>query len=391
MKSISFILAFLFPLFLFAEENEIVDCVKYAMITNGKIQTLKGVIVATDGGTVVPTDNGKHYWKLAEDDSVNFAFEYPQGDNVLNVKIFLLSYGNGNIRIRCNGKTILDKLPLSAKNSKTELKLENPSPQNQLRIIALSETGIQGLRIEWQEKETLEEKILEFIELKGHTARVNSAVFSPDGKVVVTASGDDTARIGDAATGKELKILEGHTNSVEETIPAQPTDSTEEISINNSVEETIPAQSTSSTTELPTNRTNIDWRTPKAVLEAEAARDNPAALYFLARCYKHGTNDCKIDNNKSSELYQRGSKLADGGNPYAQCCRGACYLRGYGVEQDSKEAVKWYRKAAEQNYAEAQFNLGRCYYYGDGVEQDSKEAIKWWRKAAEQGYELRTR
>ena len=30
------------------------------------------------------------------------------------------------------------------------------------------------------------------------------------------------------------------------------------------------------------------------------------------------------------------------------------------------EAVKWYRKAAEQNYAEAQFNLGLCYENGQG-------------------------
>ena len=30
------------------------------------------------------------------------------------------------------------------------------------------------------------------------------------------------------------------------------------------------------------------------------------------------------------------------------------------------EAVKWYRKAAEQNYAEAQFKLGVCYEKGQG-------------------------
>ena len=34
---------------------------------------------------------------------------------------------------------------------------------------------------------------------------------------------------------------------------------------------------------------------------------------------------------------------------------------GEGVAKDQVEAVKWYRKAAEQNYAEAQYNLGVCY------------------------------
>ena len=32
--------------------------------------------------------------------------------------------------------------------------------------------------------------------------------------------------------------------------------------------------------------------------------------------------------------------------------------------------MKWYRKAAEQNYAEAQYNLGVCYYNGQGVAKD---------------------
>jgi TPR repeat protein len=38
-----------------------------------------------------------------------------------------------------------------------------------------------------------------------------------------------------------------------------------------------------------------------------------------------------------------------------------------GVKQDAAEAVKWYRKAAEQGYARAQFNLGLMYAEGKGV------------------------
>ncbi|MEG1553077.1 MAG: sel1 repeat family protein, partial [Kiritimatiellia bacterium] len=49
------------------------------------------------------------------------------------------------------------------------------------------------------------------------------------------------------------------------------------------------------------------------------------------------------------------------------------------------EAVKWYRKAAAQGYANAQTNLGICYAKGEGVARDEAEAVKWWRKAAEQG------
>jgi WD40 repeat protein len=43
--------------------------------------------------------------------------------------------------------------------------------------------------------------------LRGHDQELNSAAFSPDGTRVVTASSDNTARIWDAATGKEIAVL----------------------------------------------------------------------------------------------------------------------------------------------------------------------------------------
>ena len=57
-----------------------------------------------------------------------------------------------------------------------------------------------------------------------------------------------------------------------------------------------------------------------------------------------------------------------------------------GVSQDYSEAVKWYRKAAEQGDAGAQNDLGVCYDNGQGVNKDYTEAVKWYRKAAEQGF-----
>ncbi len=54
----------------------------------------------------------------------------------------------------------------------------------------------------------------ESIIVRGHTARVVDASFSPDGAHVVTASDDHTARLWDAQTGDELAVLEGHSGPV---------------------------------------------------------------------------------------------------------------------------------------------------------------------------------
>ena len=52
------------------------------------------------------------------------------------------------------------------------------------------------------------------------------------------------------------------------------------------------------------------------------------------------------------------------------------------------EAVKWFRKAAEQNFAKAQYNLSVCYAAGAGVAKDNCEAYKWRLLAAGQGDEV---
>ena len=78
-------------------------------------------------------------------------------------------------------------------------------------------------------------------------------------------------------------------------------------------------------------------------------------------------------------------KAAAQGYANAQHNLGYCYESGNGVTKDFAEAVKWYRKAAEQGYARAQCNLGACYYNGEGVTKDYAEAVKWYRKAAEKG------
>ena len=50
--------------------------------------------------------------------------------------------------------------------------------------------------------------------LRGHTAPVYSASFSPDGSRIVTAGNDKTAKVWDARSGGEALTLKGHTGFV---------------------------------------------------------------------------------------------------------------------------------------------------------------------------------
>ena len=76
--------------------------------------------------------------------------------------------------------------------------------------------------------------------------------------------------------------------------------------------------------------------------------------------------------------------LAEQGHAEAQYNLGIMYEFGQGIEQDSKEAAKWFYMAAEQGFVKAQYNLGAMCGNGEGVEKDSKEAAQWILMAAEQ-------
>ncbi|MBE8994570.1 serine/threonine-protein kinase [Microcystis aeruginosa] len=50
--------------------------------------------------------------------------------------------------------------------------------------------------------------------LTGHSRGVESVVYSPDGRYLASGSSDDTIKIWEVATGKELRTLTGHSGSV---------------------------------------------------------------------------------------------------------------------------------------------------------------------------------
>jgi TPR repeat protein len=61
---------------------------------------------------------------------------------------------------------------------------------------------------------------------------------------------------------------------------------------------------------------------------------------------------------------------------------------GSGIKRDYQEAIKWFKKAADQGIANAQHNLGVIYSGGLGVTKNQTEADKWFHLAEKQGNAL---
>ena len=53
------------------------------------------------------------------------------------------------------------------------------------------------------------------------------------------------------------------------------------------------------------------------------------------------------------------------------------YATGQGVEQNDTQAANWYRRAANQDDAQAQYNLALRYARGQGTPLDYGQAYMW--------------
>lgn len=78
--------------------------------------------------------------------------------------------------------------------------------------------------------------------------------------------------------------------------------------------------------------------------------------------------------------------LASRNDAESQYTLGTFYFQGKEVQQDSKRALDWFVKSANQGYANAQYTLGFIYEKGLLVPKDLSEAQGWFWKAAIQGH-----
>ena len=79
-------------------------------------------------------------------------------------------------------------------------------------------------------------------------------------------------------------------------------------------------------------------------------------------------------------------QAADQGDARSQATLGEMYYQGVGKSRDTRNALSWLEKAANQNVGGALWRLGRIYVEGDGVEKDVALGCEDLRKADSRGH-----
>jgi WD40 repeat protein len=242
----------------------------------------------------------------------------------------------------------------------------------------------------------------ELVQLKGHTDWVYSADFSPDGKKVVTASEDETARIWDAETGKELVQLKGHTEWV---CSADFSPDGKKV-VTASDDLTARIWDAETGKELVQLKGHTDWVnsadfSPDGKKVVTASSDKTARIWDaetgkeLVQLKGHTNSVYSADFSPDGKKVVTASRdetarIWDVGQPDPKIVANTADNKE--KESDNKssgitpEEFDRLKSVAENGNADAQFAVALCYFYGKGTTEDIDEAVKWFYKATKQGH-----
>ena len=119
-----------------------------------------------------------------------------------------------------------------------------------------------------------------------------------------------------------------------------------------------------------------------ARLRRHVENDVPEAISHLGHAYRESWYGLVKSDKKAAKIYKRAVEL---GNVEAMSNLGKLYETGSGVKLDKKKAKQLLATAADRGYAKAQYNLGLLHYNDEEVNND-KEALRNFKRSADQGF-----
>lgn len=124
-------------------------------------------------------------------------------------------------------------------------------------------------------------------------------------------------------------------------------------------------------------------RSPLSELRSQAEKGKLTAQVQLAEYLTLGLGGYRKDEREAVIWFR---EAAEQGDMWSQYNLAYCLENGNGIQRNLKQAMFWYTKAAEQGYADAQYELGCCLEYVMGFE-DETAALGWYMKAEKQGHQ----
>jgi uncharacterized protein len=132
-----------------------------------------------------------------------------------------------------------------------------------------------------------------------------------------------------------------------------------------------------------------DRRHAVDLFKQAVAKGNTDAMYKLYWNYKDGKGVPRDETEAGNWL----AKSAEAGNARAQCELGYNFefmdwtsYHESALSNNMPEAIVWYRRSANQNFAGGQYRLGLCFLEGKGVGKDESQGVTQIRKAADQNH-----
>ncbi|TPX65781.1 hypothetical protein SpCBS45565_g04941 [Spizellomyces sp. 'palustris'] len=124
----------------------------------------------------------------------------------------------------------------------------------------------------------------------------------------------------------------------------------------------------------------------RGLLIEAAGLDYAPAQYKLGCCYEFARVGCPRDLREAIYWYR---KAAENGDTDAAFALAGWYLQGCegALEQNDHEAYSWTYKAALKDHAKAQYAIGYFCETGIGCTQNMEKAVRWYRLSARLGDE----
>ena len=121
--------------------------------------------------------------------------------------------------------------------------------------------------------------------------------------------------------------------------------------------------------------------TKKAIelYEVVVANGSIPGMIRLSKCY---ADDGDVQNPEKA--FQWMQKAAETGDAQALCELGYYYVKGVGVQADTKQGLEYFERSAQKK-GSGLFALGECYRDGVGVTQDLQKALEYFQQSSAAG------